>query len=147
MSYRLLDELEPVTGKSSKPPWSPRLLFFMTVLFAPLGAVLLGINAARLGVPEKRLPAFLSGLGFALMLGGLFYSVHWLHASVTRDNASTAIIITSAGIGYWLYPSQLVLYNRYVARGGQKAGWPGVSLLIVLGIFLFLVRVSIRFGV
>src|SRR5688500_1850823 len=69
--YQLLDEINSAPLSSQKRPWSPTGIFFITVLFAPMGALLFALNWARLNRPERRVLVFAAAvfaLGFPFII-------------------------------------------------------------------------------
>ncbi len=132
--YRIADEIES-SSRHTKSPWSPTGLFFLTVLFAPVGGLLYGLNWARLGFAEKR------ALVFAASVIPLFLSFIVPLAApalgLSFDRATWRPVMSFLGIAiaYWQLFSQRPYFEAHVARGGERAnGWWLwlVALLIIL---------------
>ena len=81
--YRIIDETEHSAQAKRKAPWPPLGLFLLTVSLAPIGALLFGVNWARLGFPEKRMLALAAGL-FALILPfAIYFGVSALNLQIS----------------------------------------------------------------
>lgn len=133
-SYRIADEIGSSSARRTKLPWSPTGLFVLTVLFAPVGALLFGLNWARLGFPEKRAAVFAAGvlpllLAFAIALGAPA-----LGLSLERATWRPLISFLGLAIAYWQLLSQRPHFEAHVARGGERANswWLWLPALLVV---------------
>ena len=142
--YQLLDEMNSASLSGQKKPWSPTGIFLLTILFAPIGALLFGLNWARLNRPERRMPVFAAGI-FALAFPFIIaLGTPSLGIVLDRNVARPVVTLVSVAIAYWQLFEQRPVFDAYIRRGGQAAStlvlWL-CALLIVVG---FVVAVVIR---
>lgn len=143
-AYRIFDEMEHTGAAKGRPPWPPLGLFFLTVLFAPLGAMLFGINWGRLGFPEKRLAVFAAGvlalvLPIAIVAGALVMNFS-LDLTTWRPVASFLALV----IAYWQLLAQKPSYDAHLFGGGERASTLGLWLCAVIGVLFFVGAAFIR---
>lgn len=142
--YQLLDEINSAPLSSQKRPWSPTGIFFITVLFAPMGALLFGLNWARFNRPERRASVFAAGI-FALVFPFIIaLGAQSLAIALSRDVARLAVALISIAIAYWQLFDQRPVFDAYIRRGGQAGSTRALWLCALLVIVGFVVTVLLR---
>jgi hypothetical protein len=142
--YRLIDEAVP----SSKPPWSPRALFWFTLLGGSLfGGVLAWINCGRLGRPDLRLKTLGVALAatlipLAFLIASLATLGGWGSEQVEDVGRLVRMVAKFIAAFYFLL-SQRDTFALHLYHGGRKASvlWP---VLVVVG--LVLLALLVRFA-
>lgn len=141
--YRIIDEVS-TAHSARKPPWNPLALFFMTVLFAPVGAPLFALNWARLGQPEKRVLWLLVAIAVAILpiiagFGLAFLGVRVESLPVDRQTARILVRAPVFVFAYLALNGQRPLFENEMARGARKSNsWPYWLLCLALGGLFFL---------
>lgn len=133
--YRIADEFEVSAVKRGKLPWPLFGLFVLTILFAPIGALMFGLNWARLGYPEKRAAVFAAGVLALLLPFLLAFSARAMNFTLEPATLRTMVSFAAIVIAYWQLLGQKPHYDAHIARGGERANalwlW-GAALLAIL---------------
>jgi tetratricopeptide (TPR) repeat protein len=121
--------------------FSPRAILFISAFFSFVaGGILVAVNQARLGHPERKIPIIATTLVVFLGFAFVVYVLPDDHASLRLLKWMN----TTIAIGLWL--SQRPAYRKHVAAGGSTASpWPaaGISLVgmvLVVGALLIWVE-------
>lgn len=144
--YRLLDETEDATLSRRKPPWPPLGIFILTILFAPLGALLFGINWARLNQPERRGPVLAAALFAFVVPLVVMASALWYNVDPSRVYWRPVMSLISIAIAYWQLSEQRPAFDSYLARGGQAASTRTLWLCGLLAILFFVGAAFLKSG-
>ena len=113
---------------TTKPPYSPRAVGFMSFFFSFLvGGILLGVNYERLGQPEKKISCIaITIVGFVAYM----VVVWFIPEGSIFDRAANWVNI---GIAIAIAQVQKEAYQAHVEKGGETASpWPLVGILVAI---------------
>lgn len=119
-----------------KPPWNPKIIVVITLIFLLPGGILYALNFERLGLKSRKIPNLIT---FCLLFLVVFLAN--LSNQFKPINMINFALTTYCAIHF--YKTQNYLYKRHIEAGGNRSS---CRLPVLVTILSFVPVFSIGFG-